>query len=241
MSRSTELSLALADMDWTRATVLAKGVPSQAAQWTHRVGFFEGVKNAHCLPLHEACMTTAPLHTVEAILLANRDAARTAESSYGRLPLHCACRRAKPDPAIVKLLLQFHKAGALVPDEMFRLPLHYALSNGADSSVVHLLLTAAPSACKAQDKSGWTPLHVACAAGSKPGVVMALLHEYPEACVLRTDKGSPPIKCLHKSASPERAEIKEMLKSAQREFDRNFVNPLKTRKNLDSLEDAVLV
>jgi len=241
MSRNSDLSLAMADLNWSRATALAKGVPAQAAMWTHRVGFFEGVKNAHCLPLHEACMTTAPAQTVEAILLAYRDAVRTAESSYARLPLHCACRRAKADPAIIKLLLQFHKAACLVPDDLGRLPLHYALSNGADSTVVHMLLTAGAAACKAQDNAGWTPLHVACAAGCKAGIIMALLHEYPEACILRTDKGSPPIKCLAKSASPDREEIKEMLKAAQREFDRTFVNPLTRNKSLESLHDAVYV
>jgi len=241
MSGSSELSLALADLDWRKATALVKGVPAQAAIWTHRVGFFEGVKNAHCLPLHEACMTNAPPATVQAILLAYRDAARTAESSYARLPLHCACRRAKADPAIVKLLLQFHKAAALVPDDLGRLPLHYALSNGADSTVIHLLLTAGPEACQAQDNSGWTPLHVACAAGCKAGIIMGLLHAYPAACILRTDKGSPPIKCLAKSASPDREEIKDMLKSAQREFDRTFVNPLTRNKSMESFHDAVYV
>ena len=107
-----------------------------------------------------------------------------------------------------------------------------------------MLLKAGPAACKAQDKSGWTPLHVACAAGCKAGIIVALLHEYPAACVLRTDKNSPPIKCLAKqfgSSAQERAEIKEMLKSAQREFDRTFVNPLTRKKNMDSLKDAVLV
>lgn len=241
MSRNSDLSLALVDGDWNRATSIARGVPAQAAMWTHRVGFFEGVKNAHCLPLHEACMTTAPLQTVEAIVMAYRDAVRTAESSYSRLPLHCACRRAKADPAIIKLLLQFHKAACLVPDDLGRLPLHYALSNGADSAVIHLLLTAGPAACKAQDNAGWTPLHVACAAGCKVGIFMALLHEYPEASVLRTDKGSPPIKCLAKSAASDRDEIKEMLKSAQREFDRTFVNPLKRNRSQEALYDAVYV
>lgn len=241
MSRSSDLSLALADLDWRRATVLAKGVPAQASQWTQRVGFFEGVKNAYCLPLHEACMTTAPLPVVEAILLANRDAARTAESSYSRLPLHCACRRAKADPAVIKLLLQFHKVACLVPDDLGRLPLHYALSNGAEPAVIHLLLTSGPDACQAQDHSGWTPLHVACAAGCKAGIIMALLHEYPAACVFRTDKGSPPIKCLAKTAAADRDEIKQMLKSAQREFDRTFVNPLLSRKAMDSLHNGVLV
>jgi ankyrin repeat protein len=241
MSPSSDLSLAIANLDWTRATALAKGVPAQAAIWTKRAGFFEGVKHARCLPLHEACVTTAPTATVQAILNANPTAARTKETSYSRLPLHCACRRANADPSVIRLLLGAHKAACLVPDELGRLPLHYALSNAADSAVIHLLLSAQPESARGVDAGGWTPLHVACAEGAPIGVIMALLHQYQEACIMRTDKGSTPAKCLSKTAA-NRQEIKDMLREARLQFDATFVNPLATRKTLlADNHDAVLV
>lgn len=81
---TTDLSVALATLDWSKAKALAKGVPAQAAQWSKRQGFFEGVKPSHCLPLHEACVTNAPAAIVTAILQAYPDGVRCKESSYNR-------------------------------------------------------------------------------------------------------------------------------------------------------------
>lgn len=241
MSRPSELSLALANLDWKKATALARGVPAQAAIWTKRPGFFEGVKNSHCLALHEACITTAPASTVKAILNAHPDAARTKETSYSRLPLHCSCRRVRADPAVIGLLLAAHKAACLIPDDLGRLPIHYALSNGADPQVIQLLLKAQPESARGVDLNSWTPLHVACAVGSSISEIRALLQVYPEAAIMRTDKGSTPAKCVRKMAA-NRQEIKDLLKEARQQFDATFVNPLATRKPLlADNHDAVLV
>jgi hypothetical protein len=40
----SDLSLALAEEDWSKETALVKGVPAQAAIWSKRLGFFEGLK-----------------------------------------------------------------------------------------------------------------------------------------------------------------------------------------------------
>lgn len=234
--------MALANLDWKRATALAegKGAPAQAAVWTKRTGFFEGVKSSHCLALHEACVTTAPACTVRAILHAHPDAARTKETSYARLPLHCACRRAWADPEVIGILIAAHKAGCLVPDDLGRLPIYYALNSGASSTIIHLLLSAQPESARGVDLSGWTPLHVACAVGST-GAIRALLQIYPEAAILRTDKGSTPAMCLSKTMA-DRQEMKDRLKEARVQFDATFVNPLVARKTLlAENHDAVLV
>jgi hypothetical protein len=242
MSPLSDLSIAIAALDWKKATALAKGVPAQATIWSKRPSLFAGGKPTRCLPLHEACMMTAPATpTVQAILRAYPAAARTKETSYSRLPLHCACRRANPDPAVVRFLLGAHKGACLVPDDLGRLPLHYALSNRADSTVIHLLLTAHPESARGVDLKGFTPLHVACASDSPLGVVRALVGLCPEASVLRTDKGSTPGKCLSQTAA-NRHEIKEILREARHQFDATFVNPLATRKILlADNHDAVLV
>lgn len=241
MSPLSDLSLALVVSDWKKAKALALGVPSQAKIWTKRTGFFEGTKQSTCLPLHEACVTTAPVDTVKAILNAHTDAARTKETAYSRLPLHCACRRKMSDPAVIALLLTAHKAACLVPDDLGRLPLHYALSNGAHAQVIHMILSACPESARGVDNASWTPLHVACTIGPSMGVVTALLHIYPEAAILRTDRGSTPVKCLS-ATTQHRAEIKELLREATQRFDETFVNPLlKTRLLLADNHDAFLV
>jgi Ankyrin repeats (3 copies) len=235
MAPQNELSLALAQSDWAKATVIAQGCTALASTWVKREGFFDGVKKSHCLALHEACLVDAPKSTVKAILKAHPDAVRTKESAYSRLPLHCACRRSPADPSIIAMLLQSHRAACLVPDAHGRLPIYYALSNRADSTIIHMLLSAQPDSAKGVDEHGWSPLHVACATGNH-GAIGALLQLYPEAVILRTDKGSTPSMCLSKTMEG-RDEIKGALRRARQQFDAQFVNPL-TRRNMPLIEAA---
>jgi Ankyrin repeats (3 copies) len=268
MAPLNELSLALVVSDWKKATAIAKNSPAQAALWTKRAGFFEGVKQSYCLPLHEVCWSSAcraaPLDTVAAILAAHGAAARTRESAYGRLPLHCACRRPmssthststnKNDDdhphyaaAVIALLLRAHPAACLVPDDLGRLPLHYALSNGADATIIHLLLRVSPESARGVDAASWTPLHVACAVGASLGMVQALVHLHPAAAIMRTDKGSTPMQCLRSSATTatrDKEAIRQVLRDARRAFDATFVNPLANPRILVLAvdhADAVLV
>jgi Ankyrin repeats (3 copies) len=241
----SELSLALADLDWVRAEYIVQSKPHQASQWVVRHGLFEGVRDAHCLPLHESCITSAPASTVKAILCANLSAARTRETAYRRLPLHCVCRRRESTndcSDIVRDLINAYPAGCLVPDDLGRLPIHYALSNGAPAHVIHMLLSANPKAARGVDNRGWTPLHVACSAGASLSVIQALLQECPEAVVLHTKKGSIPIQCLPNNMS-DRHKAKQLLKEARIEFDSNFVSPMNENRKtlLHDNHDVVLV
>jgi Ankyrin repeats (3 copies) len=224
-SRS-DLSVAIATNEWSRATSLARGVPVQASVWSKRTAMFEALKPSHCLPLHEACIAGAPVAVIHSILKAYPEAARCKESSYGRLPLHCTCRKPRTDPHVVRLLIAAHPAAVLVPDSLGRLPIHYALSNSCrDPMVIHALLSSNKASSRGVDNAGWTPLHVACASGCPIGVIIALLEQFPEACVMRTDeKGCTPSQCLKRN-TPDRIRIKNALKEAQRKFDASFVSP----------------
>jgi Ankyrin repeats (3 copies) len=222
----SDLSVAVAMGDWNRATALARGVPVQASVWSKRTGIFECLKSAHCLPLHEACVAGAPVTAVMAILKAYPEAARSKESSYGRLPLHCTCRKARADVHVVRLLMAANLSAVLVPDTLGRLPIHYALSNsGRDPLVIHALLSSNKASARGVDNAGWTPLHVACASGCPFGVIIALLEQFPEAAIMRTnEKGCTPGQCLKRN-TPDRIRIKNALKEAQRQFDASFVSP----------------
>jgi hypothetical protein len=233
---SSELSRCITTDDWINVENIATDHPAQARQSSQRHGFFEGLRDSTCLPLHECLVAaTAPLAATAAVLAAYPDAVHCTESSYLRLPLHCACRR-HADPAVVALLLDYHDGACLIPDQLGRLPLHYALSNGAEPSVVQLLLQRRPEAARGVDARGWTPLHVAASMGADSTIVQALLAAHPAAVVLRTKKGSSVLKCLHKQC-PNRQQLKELLLAARQEFDANFRSPLLQRMpSTDSLE-----
>lgn len=222
----SDLSVAIATSNWSRATALARGVPVQASVWSKRIGVFEGLKPSHCLPLHEACIAGAPVSVIHSILKAYPDAARCKESSYGRLSLHCTCRKPRADPHVVRLLIAANPSAVLVPDDLGRLPIHYALSNsGRDPMVIHALLSCNKASSRGVDHAGWTPLHVACASGCSFGVIIALLEQFPEACIMRTnEKGCTPYQCLKRN-TPDRIRIKNALHEAQRKFDASFVSP----------------
>ena len=224
MSTSNELSIAIANREWSKAEILAKKEPSLAAQWIKRSGLFEGVKKSYCLALHEAVLSNAPAATIHAIIEAHPDGVRTKESSFSRLPLHCACKNATADPLVIAVIVNAHKSACLVPDSAGRLPIHYSLSNKADATITYLLLSSSADSAKGVDLNGWTPLHVACSVGNK-GAIVALLQIYPEAAFTRTDKGSTPLLCLSKTME-DRNEVKHMLKAARQQYDSTVSNPI---------------
>ncbi len=156
-NRRSELSLALVDGDWTRASHLLREKPARAAKWTVQQGFFDGVKDASVLPLHQAVMLQAPWHLVQQLLAAYPAAVHQAESSYKQLPLHCACRTGAAANVVRSLIQAGGPDTCLQPDTLLRTPLHYALSNGASLETVQVLLEVAPSSIKVIDLRGWTP------------------------------------------------------------------------------------
>ena len=237
-NRPSEISTALSDEDWEKASVAAHLDPRQARQWSVRHGFFDGIKDSSVLPLHEVVMRNAPLETVLAILRAYPQATGSRESSFGRLPLHCACRQ-NVKLEVVRMLLEENNGACLIPDNLGRLPIHYALSNGAGADVVSLLLHVQPNAARGYDEMGWTPLHVACSVGAPPEIIQTVLTAFPDAIVMKTSKGNTPEKCLSK-AMAHRDSAKTLLRHSRKEFNRSFVNPLR-RKRLPAPETMVLV
>ena len=125
MPRTTRTPSSLSKMitseQWDRVVQLCQGSPSEAKKWTTRQGFFEGMKDANVLPIHEALVAGAPFPIIQALLNAYPDCVFCKESSYQRLPLHCACRK-NAVPEVVDLLLRKYADAALTPDSLGRLP-----------------------------------------------------------------------------------------------------------------------
>ena len=118
---SSSLSKMITSEDWQQVMQVCQGSPSEAKKWTTRQGFFEGMKDANVLPIHEALVGGAPFAIIEALLNAYPDSVYCKESSYKRLPLHCACRK-NAVPEVVDLLLRRYADAALTPDSLGRLP-----------------------------------------------------------------------------------------------------------------------
>ena len=117
----SSLSKMITSEQWDRVVQLCQGSPSEAKKWTTRQGFFEGMKDANVLPIHEALVAGAPFNIIEALLHAYPDSVFCKESSYQRLPLHCACRK-NAVSEVVDLLLRKYSDAALTPDSLGRLP-----------------------------------------------------------------------------------------------------------------------
>ena len=108
--------------------------------------------------------------------------------------------------------------------------------------LVDPFISANPKAAHGVDNRGWTPLHVACSHGTTTPVILELLSICPAAVVLHTKKGSTPLQCLNKNIT-DYSRIKQILKDARIEFDRNFRCPLSVYRKtlLEDNNDVVLV
>ena len=197
---------------WDQVVGLAQSKPELAKHWTERIGFFEGIRPANVLPIHEACANeSVPLAAIEALIQAYPESIKVEESAYHRLPLHIACRKTA-NISVVHYLLERYANACLEPDVLGRLPIHYAISNGANDDVVHLLLKYNPSAARGVDRKGWTPLHVACSIGASTRICTELLELYPEASVMHTLKGTSAMQCLRSQCAPNKAEVEALLR-----------------------------
>ena len=123
----SSLSKMITSDQWERVVQLCQGTPGEAKKWTTRQGFFEGMKDASVLPIHEALVAGAPVHVIQALLEAYPDCVFCKESSYQRLPLHCACRK-NAMPEVVDLLLKKYADASLTPDSLGRLPCKFFCS-----------------------------------------------------------------------------------------------------------------
>ena len=122
----SSLSKMITSEQWDRVSQLCQGSPGEAKKWTTRQGFFEGMKDANVLPIHEALVAGAPFNIIQALLEAYPDCVFCKESSYQRLPLHCACRK-NAVPEVVDLLLKKYADASLTPDSLGRLPRKFIL------------------------------------------------------------------------------------------------------------------
>jgi hypothetical protein len=200
---------------WERVIGLAQSKPELTKQWTERIGFFEGVRPANVLPVHEACANeSAPLAAIEALIQAYPESIKVEESAYRRLPLHIACRKTA-NINVVHFLLDKYSNACLEPDALGRLPIHYALSNGANDDVVTLLLRYNPNAARGVDRKGWTPLHVACSLGASTRICTELLEIYPEASVMLTSKGTSVLQCMRSQCAANKPEVVALLQKCQ--------------------------
>jgi ankyrin repeat protein len=206
---------------WERVIGLAQSKPEMCQKWTERSGFFEGIRAANVLPIHEACANeSVPFSVVQALVQAYPESVRVTESAYHRLPLHIVCRKTTNAQAVHYLLSEYSDA-ALEPDALGRLPLHYALSNGANDDVVNLLLEHGPSAVRGVDRKGWTPLHVACSMGASTHLTHKILELYPQASVMSTHRGTSVISCMKSQTSPNKAQVIALVEHYQKQVQRS--------------------
>ena len=206
----SDLSQCITSEQWSRCIDICNTRISDAKQWSSRDGFFEGIKKADVLPLHEACANGAPYDVVTAIVQAFPEGVYARESAYQRLPIHIACRKTA-NVQVIKLLMEYFANGSLEPDTLGRLPLHYALSNGAQDQVVQVLLDNRPDAARGTDNRGWLPLHVACSVGASTNVIARILQAYPEGAITRTNKGTSVERAMDAHSAQNKKEVLEML------------------------------
>jgi hypothetical protein len=200
---------------WDQVIGLAQSKPELVKHWTERSGFFEGIRPANVLPIHEACANeSVPVAAIEALIQAYPESIKVDESAYHRLPLHIACRKTA-NISVVRYLLEGYANACLEPDALGRLPIHYAISNGANDEVVSLLLKYNPNAARGVDGKGWTPLHVACNIGASTRICTELLELYPEASVLCTYKGTSALQCLRSQFAANKPEVAALLQRYQ--------------------------
>jgi len=232
----SELSQCIANEQWERAIALCSSKPSETKAWSSRSGFFEGVKNAEVLPIHEACASErAPLALIVCLVSAYPTSLQVKESAYGRLPIHIACRK-NANLQIIRLLMEYNPNGSLEADTLGRLPIHYALSNGASDPVIEMLLEKRPTAAQGMDRRGWLPLHVACSVGASTNVVNLLVKAYPEGTVVRTNKGTSLMRCMDSHQAKNKHEVAQIL-----DYHRRRVNSKLDRVAAPPSEARIIV
>ena len=221
----SDLSQFINNENWDRVIGLCRTSPNECKRWSGRPGFFDGIKTAEVLPIHEAVANaTAPFEVIVALVAAYPDSVRVKESAYQRLPIHIACRK-NANVRIVNLLMDHYPDGSLIPDSLGRLPLHYSLSNGAEEQIVSILVDKRPTSCRGSDRRGWYPLHVACSVGAPTIVVSKILKAYPEASIIMTNKGTSVERCMDSHQAQNKQEIYGMLHEARLQTNKQFGTP----------------
>jgi hypothetical protein len=103
---SNQISQCIDSEQWNRVIGLAQSKPELCGKFTERSGFFEGIRDASVLPIHEACANeSVPLNVVRELVKAYPESVRVTESAYYRLPLSIVCRKTA-NVEVVEYLLQ---------------------------------------------------------------------------------------------------------------------------------------
>jgi hypothetical protein len=111
------------------------------------------------MPLHLACMNSAPTETIAMLIELNGGAVKK-KDSLGRLPIHYASKDENMT-ASVGLLLKHYPGSAKVADKQGFLPLHVSCRCGMPGSVIRELITAFPAAVNKETTKGSTPVKCA--------------------------------------------------------------------------------
>ena len=90
--------------NWQDVNTLLKSNPEQTLIWVVKSDIGSKSITWRRLPLHEACIQSAPSHIIDAILQAYPNASKSSDS-YGRLAIHHACINGTSKEAIELLLL----------------------------------------------------------------------------------------------------------------------------------------
>uniref|UniRef100_A0A7S4VJH9 Uncharacterized protein n=1 Tax=Ditylum brightwellii TaxID=49249 RepID=A0A7S4VJH9_9STRA len=207
---SKKLNQFIMNEDWHAVKKRCKKYPREAAVWTERVGFFDGVRTSRVLPLHQACALRAPKDVINALIVAYPKGANALETSFKRLPLHIACQNGCAAD-VIEIFLSYNPLCAQVGDVFGRCPIHYACCNGAAPDVVDLFLSVDPSIATVTDKAGWLPIHVACQMGASIESIQKLLDANPSSLQAMTAKGSTPLKLLCKINCNNKKDIARLL------------------------------
>jgi ankyrin repeat protein len=135
---------------------------------------------------------------VKNILIANRNAAKYADNTYGWLPLHHAASSGGRN--VVRALVKANPNALKHADYGGQLPLHHA-AYSRNPNVVRAIANAYPNAAQRADQFGQLPLHIA-ARFRNPNVVRAIVNAYPSAAQRASDSGWLPLHTAVYSGNP---------------------------------------
>ena len=115
------------------------------------------------LPLHVACLMSAPIGIIELLLTIYPKALTSHDPHNGSLPIHLACSSTSKSSSSLTLIqtLLNNKATTKAVDDRGRLPLHYAILSKSPDEIVRYLVQLDAQSLYCPDEEGKTPLQYA--------------------------------------------------------------------------------
>lgn len=170
------------------------------------------------LPLHYACLKSAPEGVIKA-LLASYPKACLSKDDDGRLPIHHACSKGAPE-AVIETLLKTSSKGAQSKDDQGRLPIHHACRKNASEKVIKTMLRVYPRSAQVKDDQDKLPIHYACQNSTSASLINVLLMAYPESVYAKNGFGYTPLAEAKAIENPKMANVIETLEAFQAEQDK---------------------